>query len=303
MANPLSWIEINLTVSPQLCETCSSIIFEETGLGSFTEEGQEGNQGPSRLKAYLPKDDSFRNSLVKLKNRIALLYSYFPDFPPPVWNHCQIFEENWQENFKQYFKPLRVCSKIIICPTWETYEPKPEEMVLKLDPGQAFGTGGHVSTRLCLKAMESLAEDPYLSAFLFSRVLDVGTGSGILALTAACFQARSVLAIDNDPLAVEAAKAHVLLNKMEDRIQVELSTPETVNGPFSLILANLTLNDLIPMAGIFKRLLSPDGALVVSGILETQARTLIKTFGREKIPLQRLILEEEWACVVFQINP
>ncbi len=303
MPNPLSWIEINLTVSPQLSESCSSIIFEETGQGSFTEEGQEGIQGPSRLKAYLPKDDSFRDSLVKLKNQIARLYSYFPDFPPPIWNLCQIFDENWQESFKQFFKPLRVCSKIIICPTWETYDAQPDEMVLWLDPGQAFGTGGHVSTRLCLKTMESLAEDPNLSDFLFSRVLDVGTGSGILALTAACFRARSVLAIDNDPLAVEAAKAHVLLNKMEDRIQVELVTPENVSGPFSLILANLTSNDLIPMAGIFKKLLSSGGILITSGILGSQARDLIRAFGREKMPLQLLILEEEWACVVFHVNP
>lgn len=303
MPNPLSWIEINLTVSPQLSESCSSIIYEETGQGSFTEEGQEGIQGPSRLKAYLPKDDSFRDSLVKLKNQIARLYSYFPDFPPPIWNLCQIFDENWQESFKQFFKPLRVCSKIIICPTWETYDAQPDEMVLWLDPGQAFGTGGHVSTRLCLKTMESLAEDPNLSDFLFSRVLDVGTGSGILALTAACFRARSVLAIDNDPLAVEAAKAHVLLNKMEDRIQVELVTPENVSGPFSLILANLTSNDLIPMAGIFKKLLSSGGILITSGILGSQARDLIRAFGREKMPLQLLILEEEWACVVFHVNP
>ena len=172
-------------------------------------------------------------------------------------------------------------------------------MVLRLDPGQAFGTGGHVSTRLCLKAMESLAEDPNMPDLLFSRVLDVGTGSGILALTAACFQARSVLAIDNDPLAVEAARDHVKINKMEDRILVELATPETVSGPFSLILANLTLNDLIPLAGIFKKLLSPNGVLVTSGILGAQARTLIRAFARAKMPLQRLVLEEEWACVIF----
>jgi ribosomal protein L11 methyltransferase len=303
MTTPLSWIEINLTVSPQLSETCGAIIFEETGQGSLTEEGQEGNQGPFHLKAYLPKNDSFRDNLVKLKNRITRLHSFLPDFPPPVWTLCQIFEENWQESFKKFFKPLRVCSRIIICPTWENYEPKPDEMVLRLDPGQAFGTGGHVSTRLCLKTMESLAEDPTSPDFLFSRVLDVGTGSGILALTAACFQARSVLAIDNDPLAVEAARAHVFLNQMEDRIQVELGTPETINGPFSLILANLTLKDLIPMAGIFKKLLFPGGILVTSGILGSQARNLIKAFGRGKIPLHLLILEEEWACVVFQGNP
>jgi ribosomal protein L11 methyltransferase len=303
MKTPLSWIEITLTVSPQLCETCGSIIFEETGQGSFTEEGPEEGQVPSRLKAYLPRDESFRNNLLKLKKRIASLFAYFPDSPSPAWDLRLIFEENWQENFKQFFKPLRVCSKIIVCPTWETYEPKAEEIILRLDPGQAFGTGGHISTRLCLKAMESLAEGPKVPDFLFSRVLDVGTGSGILALAAACFQARSVLAIDNDPLAVEAARDHVKINKMEDRIQVDLATPETVSGPFSLILANLTLNDLIPLAGIFKKLLSPNGILVTSGILGSQARTLISAFAHAKIPLHNLVLEEEWACVIFQEIP
>ncbi len=299
MKKPLSWIEINLTVSPELSEICGAIIFEEAGQGSFTEEKVGQDQGPSQIKAYLPKDESFRKNLINLRKRIATLYSYFPDFPHPDWNLRLIFEENWQENWKQYFKPLRVCSRIIICPTWEVYEPLPNETVLKLDPGQAFGTGGHTSTRLCLKALESLSEDTLSREFLFSRVLDVGTGSGILALVAASFQARSVLAIDNDPLAIEVAKAHVALNKMDTVIQVELATPETVEGLYSLILANLTLNDLISMAQVFKGLLSPKGVLVASGILDTQARSLISTFSRQKLALRRLNLEEEWACILF----
>lgn len=303
MKKPISWIEIALTVSPELSEACGSIIFEEAGQGSFMEEGVSQAQGPSQLKAYLPKDESFRNNLIKLKRRIAALYSYFPDFPPPIWNLRLIFEENWQENWKRFFKPLRVCSRIIICPTWETYEPQPNEIVLRLDPGQAFGTGGHTSTRLCLKALESLAEDPLLKEFLFSRVLDVGTGSGILALVAASFQAQSVLAIDNDPLAVEAAKSHVDLNRLTDTIQVELATPKTVQGPFSLILANLTLNDLIPLAQTFKQLLSPKGVLVTSGILDSQARTLISSFVKNKLAFLGSHFEEEWACILFQATP
>jgi ribosomal protein L11 methylase PrmA len=86
---------------------------------------------------------------------------------------------------------------------------------------------------------------------------------------------------------------------METRIQVELATPETVSGPFSLILANLTLNDLVHLAPVFKKLLSPNGFLVTSGILGSQSRDLIKAFAREKIPLLTLVLEEEWACIIF----
>ena len=302
MPNTLSWIEVSITVPPQLSEACSSIIFEEAGQGSITEDHQEEGSGPSRLKTYLPRDESFRTNLLKLKKRIALLYAHFPEFPPPTWGFSQIFNENWQEKWKPFFKPLRVCSNIIVCPTWEHFEPAAGETVLRLDPGQAFGTGVHPTTRLCLKAMETLDKDPSSNNFLFSRVLDVGTGSGILALAAACFQAGSVLAIDNDPLAVEAAQEHVKLNNLETRIRVELATPETVNGPFSLILANLTLNDLVHLVPVFKKLLSPNGVLVTSGILGSQSRDLIKAFAREKISLWTLVLEEEWACVIFRVN-
>ncbi|MBI5602735.1 MAG: 50S ribosomal protein L11 methyltransferase [Deltaproteobacteria bacterium] len=303
MKKHLSWIEISLTVSPELNESCSSIIFEETGQGSFTTEMVGPDQASSPIKAYLPKDESFRENLLKIKKRIDALYTYFPDFPPPCWDLRLIFEENWQENWKRFFKPLRVCSRIIVCPTWEDYEKQPDETVLRLDPGQAFGTGGHTSTRLCLKAIESLAEDPLQRDFLFSRVLDAGTGSGILALAAASFGAGSVLAIDNDPLAVEATKAHVSLNGLTAIIQVESATPEEITGPFSLILANLTLNELIPLAQTFKQLLSPKGVLVTSGILDSQARSLISSFVKNKLAFLGSHFEEEWACILFQARP
>jgi ribosomal protein L11 methyltransferase len=303
MISPLSWIEVTLAVSPELCESCGSIIFEETGQGSFSEEILAKNQTNPPLKAYIPKDASFREKLIRLKKRINVLHTFFPDHVLPSWDLRLVFEENWQENWKRFFRPLRVCSTIIVCPTWETYEPQTGETLLRMDPGQAFGTGEHSSTRLCLKAIEALAADGETKSFLFTRILDVGTGSGILALTAALFQAQSVLAIDNDPLAVEAAKSHVRLNRLESIIQVELAVPESISGPFSLILANLTLNDLLPLAPVFKKLLSPLGILVTSGVLASQARSLISPFMRNKLAFLGIDLEEEWACIRFQAVP
>ena len=302
MDNFLSWIEITLLVSPDLSESCGAIIFEETGQGSFSEEILADNQAAPPLKAYIPRNADFRKNLVQLKKRIELLHSFFPDHVPPAWNLRLVFEEDWQENWKRFFRPLRVCSGVIICPTWETFEPQPGETVLRMDPGQAFGTGEHTSTRLCLKAIEDLA-DLETKSFLFSRVLDVGTGSGILAMVAALFQAQSVLAIDNDPLAVEAAGKHVLANRLESIIRVELAVPEALSESYSLILANLTLNDLLSLAPVFKKLLSPLGVLVVSGVLASQARKLISSFVRNKLAFLGMALEEEWACIRFQAMP
>jgi ribosomal protein L11 methyltransferase len=303
MKNPISWIEVTLTVSPELSETCGAIIFEETGQGSYSEEILDQIQAVPPLKAYIPKDASFRDKLIQIKKRIASLHTFFPDHVPPLWDFRLVFDENWQENWKRFFRPLRICSKVIVCPTWESLEPQPGETILRMDPGQAFGTGEHTSTRLCLKAIEALAADGETRSFLFSRVLDVGTGSGILALVAALFQAESVLAIDNDPLAVEAAGAHVLLNRLESIIRVELAVPEKISGSFSLILANLTLNDLLPLAPAFRKLLSPLGILVTSGVLASQARLLISPFMRNKLAFLGMDLEEEWACIRFQAIP
>lgn len=303
MKKPLSWIEVTLTVSPELCEDCGAIIFEETGQGSFSEEILSEAPSVSPLRAYIPRDAACREKLIQIKKRIESLHSFFPELVSPSWDLRLIFEENWQENWKRFFRPLRVCSNLIVCPTWEAFEPQEGEMVLKLDPGQAFGTGGHTSTRLCIKAIEALAAEVASRDFLFSRILDVGTGSGILALTAALFQARSVLAIDNDPLAVEAAKAHVRLNRLEPVIQVELAVPENIDGPFALILANLTLNDLLPLAAVFRKLLAPGGILVTSGVLASQTRSLISPFLRNRLAFLGMDLEEEWACLRFQSLP
>jgi ribosomal protein L11 methyltransferase len=300
MDKPHSWIEVSLTVCPELNESCGSIIYEETGQGSFSEEILAENNPAHPLKAYIPRDAAFRDKLVQLKKRVESLHTFFPDYSPPIWECRLVFEENWQENWKRFFKPLRVCSNIIVCPTWEPFEARPGERVLNLDPGQAFGTGGHTSTRLCLKAIEALADDLEKKSFLFSRILDVGTGSGILALAAALFQAESVLAIDNDPLAVESAKNHVEINGLASIIRVELAVPENITGPFSLILANLTLNDLLPLIPVFKKLLSPLGVLVTSGVLASQARSLISSFLRNKIAFIGMDLEDEWACIRFQ---
>lgn len=303
MNTPPSWIEVSLTVPAFLCEEVCALIFEETGQGSVSEEQKEADQAIAVIRTYLPKNEDLRERLHRIKRRVKDFCLQFRDTDPPVWNLRHLFEENWQEDWKRYFKPLRIAPGVIVCPTWETFEAGPGESLIRLDPGQAFGTGGHASTRLCLKAMETLRKEAPSPDALFSRVLDIGTGTGILALAAASFGAGSVFAIDHDPLAVEAASYHVQLNRWEHKIQVELTTAERIEGPFSLILANLTLKDLLLLAPTLRRLLLAGGRLVASGILDSQAKTLIGAFGREKILFESLILEEEWACVLFRSTP
>ncbi|MBI5584336.1 MAG: 50S ribosomal protein L11 methyltransferase [Deltaproteobacteria bacterium] len=300
MTDDLYWLEITLTVSPQLAESCSAALLEETGRGTYQLEAEDEGGRPL-IRGFLARDEACRSRLVRLKKRIETLFSFFPELQSPFWELKLIPSENWQENWKRNFKPFRVCSGLMVCPTWETLEAAEGEKILRLDPGQAFGTGGHATTHLCLQMMEYLKlntlGDP------FGRVLDVGTGTGILALVAAFFGARSVLAIDLDPLAVESARGHVELNDLAAVIRVAEGGPESVSGPFTLILANLTRDDLLPLAGVLKGLLASGGFLILSGFLETQSREVIRTYMWRKLLFQGLALEGEWGCALFRSIP
>jgi ribosomal protein L11 methyltransferase len=296
------WLEITLAVSPELAEGCSAALLEETGRGTYQLDPEEEG-GLPLIRGFLAQDESSRSRLVRLKKRIETLFSFFPELRSPLWELKLIPSENWQENWKRNFKPFRPCSGLVICPTWETFQAEEGEKILRLDPGQAFGTGGHATTHLCLKAMEFLKGESVFPEDPFERVLDVGTGTGILALVAAFFGARSVLAIDLDPLAVESARRHVELNDLSAIVRVEAGGPEVVSGTFTLVLANLTRDDLLPLAGPLKRLLAPGGLLILSGILETQSREVIRAYLRQKLEFQRLALEGEWGCALFEKSP
>lgn len=293
------WLEITLAVAPELAESCSAALLEETGRGTYELDPRE-ESGLPLIRGFLDRDEAFRSRLVRLKKRVKALFSYFPELPTPLWELKMIPAENWQENWKRNFKPFRVCAGLVVCPTWETFQAEAGDEILRLDPGQAFGTGGHATTRLCLQGMETLRSRKFYEGDPFERVLDVGTGTGILALVAAFFGARSVLAIDLDPLAVESARRHVELNDRTALIRVEEGGPETVSGTFTLILANLTRDDLLPRAGVLQRLLAPGGFLILSGFLETQAREVVRAYARQRLVFQGQALDGEWASALLQ---
>ncbi len=298
-----AWMEVTLTVPAVLAEDCSVILFEETGRGAYQVDPETDSDGPQRIRGFIPRDEAFRRQLIRLKKRVASFLSFFPEVSSPCWELRLIPSENWQDNWKRNFKPLKLSPRLVVCPTWEEYRPEGSEKVLRLDPGQAFGTGGHASTRLCLKVLEGLSQETDSPRQPLNRVLDVGTGTGILALAAALFHARSVLAVDSDPLAVAAARLHVSINGFESIIRVEEGTAETVQGVYSLILANLTLADLLPLAEVLRRLLSPGGFLILSGILPSQAKEVIRTYVLRKLTFHCLYLEEEWAALLFSKEP
>ena len=171
-----------------------------------------------------------------------------------------VLEKDWAEYWKRFYKPFRIGSHLVVRPTWEEYQAQEQDVVIDLDPGLAFGTGTHETTALCAELIEQY--------YTGGTVLDVGTGSGILALAAARLGADDVLAIDIDPLAVRTARENVEKNRLNDKITVRQGDLlEGAMGPYNFAVANILADVIIMLSDPLRRALKPGGIFVCSGII------------------------------------
>jgi ribosomal protein L11 methyltransferase len=207
--------------------------------------------------------------------------------------------EDWAEAWKAHFKPLKVTDRLVIRPPWEEYTPQPGEAVITIYPGMAFGTGRHASTLLCLRALEQVWEQRLPRSGSPWQVLDVGTGTGILALAAAGYGAE-VLAIDLDPEAVAAALENVRLNHLVDRVYVEETPLASLRQQFGLIMANITAPDLLQLADALSARLLSDGVLIISGFLTEDALRLADRYQGLGLRQTGFLTQEDWGALIFR---
>jgi ribosomal protein L11 methyltransferase len=210
-----------------------------------------------------------------------------------------VAEEDWAEAWKAHFKPVKVTDRLVIRPPWEEYAAQPGETVITIYPGMAFGTGRHASTLLCLRALEQVWEGQRPHSGSPWQVLDVGTGTGILALTAARYGAE-VLAIDLDPEAVAAALENVRLNNLIDRVWVEETPLASLRQQFGLILANITAPDLLQLADSLTARLLSGGVLIISGFLTGDAPRLAARYQALGLHQTGFLTQEDWGALIFR---
>jgi len=207
-----------------------------------------------------------------------------------------VHEEDWAEAWKEHFPVLRVGRRLVIRPTWREHEAAPDDVVISLDPGQAFGTGLHPTTRLCLALLEDAADRGLVRG---ASVLDVGCGSGILAICAALMSAEPVLGVDTDPLAVETTLKNAALNGLTDRIRARQgSVPLGANEPtFDVVLANLVASLLIDLARALKESVRPGGRLIASGIFSDRAPEVRAAFESVGLRVVSALSEGDWVAL------
>lgn len=199
--------------------------------------------------------------------------------------------EDWSKKWKEKWDVTHVTNKIVVVPDWIEYKAKPQEVIIKLEPGCAFGTGTHQTTQLCMKAIEK-----YLNPG--DSVADIGMGSGILAILAKKFNAGYVYGCDNDETVIDVAKENARKNHVE--CEFELSTADKISKQFDFVCANILHNILYDIMGDLKMILKPDGILSLSGILEEKREIVLEAIKREQLNIIEELHQEQWTSFVVK---
>jgi len=299
------WVEIILTTPSELTDALSNfltelgtegIVQEEPVLNSFDDIKLPLLK--AELKAYLPWNPKAEKQISTLENYIKNLSEIFPNLEEPTFVTNTIVDPDWEEQWKKYFKPLRISKDIVIKPTWERYAPLGRDIVIDIDPGMAFGTGQHSSTRMCIIALEDIVTHNKRTQDW--RALDVGTGTGILAISCAKLGIGTVVAVDIDPKAAEIAGKNIAINMVDDEIEIINSDISNLKGRFDLIVANLTANSLIKLQSTLLRMMNPEAYLIISGITEGDSSNIEKRFYTKDIILHKMLTEKEWVCYILK---
>ncbi|MGC2434265.1 MAG: 50S ribosomal protein L11 methyltransferase [Desulfobaccales bacterium] len=291
-----TWIEVRILVPAGMQEEAGLYFTEFSGRGVILEEEGVPPQGVVIRAFFRPEEfgDWQRQQLQEYLERLAGHH-----LSPLGLETRLVAAEDWAEAWKSHFKAEKVTSRLVIRPPWEDYAPEAGELVVTIYPGMAFGTGRHATTRLCLRALEEVWEQVQPDADAAWQVLDVGTGTGILALAAARLGA-GVLAIDVDPEAVAAALENVRLNGLEAQVLVEPTLLHTIRRQFALILANLTTPDLLQGAEALSGHLLSGGALIISGFLESDLPELEPRFLGLGLKREGLLTQDDWGALIWR---
>jgi ribosomal protein L11 methyltransferase len=278
-----TWTAVTVTAPLELAEPIESFLFDRGAPGLQTEETGRGVRITAHFSAVAP--------LAALQAFVAALCELFPAAAAPIVNVETIADSGWAENWKAHFPPLAIGARVFVRPPWIAAAPA-DRIDIVIDPGMAFGTGHHASTRSCLILLERA-----LQACPTARVLDLGTGSGILAIAAAKLGAGAVCGVDTDPDACAVAAQNAALNGVGDRIRIERDVV-AAPGPFDVVVANLLAGTLVDLAGELAGCLRPGGIAIGAGVLTEEAVAVRDAWRAAGLEDNGELADEGWVALV-----
>ncbi len=292
----MRWIELSSRVDGEAVEAVSEV-FTRLATGGVVVEpdlvpGVDDGFALGRLasvRAYIPLDAQAAGKARALEEALWHLRSIWP---VGELEQREVDEEDWAHAWKKHYSTFRIGSRIVIRPSWLDYQPSDADVVISLDPGAAFGTGLHPTTRRCVELLEQIVRPG-------SRVLDVGTGSGILALAAVGLGAERIVAVDVDPIAVDAARSNVHLNQADDRVEVLQGSIDAVRAgeTFDVVVANIIARVILELAPRLTERVRHGGFLLVGGIIDERADEVAASLERLGLVLDRYV-DDDWITLL-----
>jgi ribosomal protein L11 methyltransferase len=299
------WLELAVDADLEAVEAVSEILGRVASGGTSVEpafllvdEGLGARVDPSRpatVRGYVPAVDAALadHAAADVAEALGHLQA-FGLRPIGELRTRLVHEADWAEAWKAYFPVLRVGRRLVIEPTWRRHRAAPGDVVISLDPGMAFGTGLHPTTRLCLEGLERLADDGRMKR---ARVLDVGCGSGILAIAALKLGAVSAMGVDTDPIAVESTLANARRNGLARRLRASEGSVPTGQPEVDVVLANLIAGVLVQLAAPLRGALRPGGTLLASGIFVDREDEVRRAFDGAGLEVAARLAEGEWLAL------
>lgn len=295
----MDWLELSVQASPELVEPLvelfqrygrRQVVVEEAG-GFNPDEGElPPVGGPVVVRAYVPQDRRSADRVARIHAGVQLMGLIKPLSPLEVRT---VSPWEWEEAWKAHFRPLRIGARLVVVPTWHEHEAGEGDIVLTLDPGLAFGTGHHPTTRMCLEQLDRRVEPGM-------RVLDLGTGSGLLAQAALLLGAEWALALDTEADAVRASRRNLKAAGLSRRVRIVRGTlPHPQATGLDLAVANISAKVLVELAEEIAETLRPGGTLIASGVLEErgeEVREAMAAAGFKELETQQT---EDWLALCF----
>ena len=310
-----TWIEVRVITKSEALEPISGIFYSLDCKGVAIEDPEDilgREQGPltwdfadinvlehkgkvAVVKAYFAEEDNIEDVLEYVNERLTELKEMGLDLGEAKGEHEKMHEEDWANTWKQYYKPTKVGEKIVVKPIWEEYEAKDGELVVDLDPGMAFGTGTHETTRMCIQSLEKYVKED-------STVFDVGCGSGILAIAAAKLGAKLAVGVDLDPVAVESSIENVGYNKLKNIEILHGNLVEVIDGKADIVVANILAEIICILTDDVKRVLKDGGVFITSGIIHDRVDMVCEKLEATGFEVMEKNRDGEWNCIVAKLK-
>ncbi len=299
------WIVIEIAAPGALVDLMSSVVADYGCCGLVVEERQldtfvvpDDDLDPEkcyRLKVYFEDVPDPEQLLTDVRNTLlAMPISQQFNVQVNLGENVQI--EDWSEKWKQNFSSFRVGQHLLIHPSWEDVVAGDDDVVIEIDPGMAFGTGTHATTKLCLEVIADLMASNQIP----DSMLDVGTGSGLLALGAAALGCPVIMANDIDPIACDVARKNIANNQYQGQITVTEESLEQLPGQYDLVVANILAEENVRLGQHFVAHLNPGGFLVLSGILREKEDFVRAGFSALNLTFKECRYQEDWICLVYR---